>query len=204
MAFLRQGFGNRWNYWLQKLNVWYWFWMGKVITTVLLSCLLSRRCAVVVVSCSSRVLDGTGVEKLSVNLRLVRSWYDASSGVKVFHLLDRQTLPLSRDIISPGWHPHHSCNLTFGCTAITNATEDSWGEAASSNTCDSIIAKTSDPYYFFLTKWCFVVPIWIFNHHFYFAFLGHCFLCFVVLIFVILNLLLYLLILVEQKPKHLV
>lgn len=75
--------------------------MGKVVATVLLSCLLSGWCAVVVVSCSLRVLDGTRVEILSVDLRLVCSRDDASSGVRVLHLLNRKTLPLSCDVISP-------------------------------------------------------------------------------------------------------
>ena len=178
--------------------------MGKVVSTVLLSSLLSGRCAVVVVSCSLRILYDTRVKILSVYLRLVCSWDDASSGVWVFHLLNRKTLPLSCNVISPGWCPQHLCCLTFGCTASTDATWDSWGEAASANTCNSIIAETSDPDDFFFAERCFVEPLWIFNHHFYFAFFRHCFLRLVVFVFVVLNLLLHLLILVEQKPEHLV
>ena len=95
--------------------------------------------------------------------------------------------------------------MAISCTSITDATWDRWREAASTNTRDSIVAEASDPYDFLFTVSSLVVPLFIpFSLRIYFGFLGHCFLRLVIFVFVVLNLLLHLLILVEQKPEHFV
>ena len=95
--------------------------------------------------------------------------------------------------------------MALSGTTITDATWDRWREAARANTCDSIIAEASDPDDFLLTVGSLVVLLFIpFCLNIYFGFLRHCFLCLVVFVFVVLNLLLHLLILVEQQPEHLV
>jgi len=179
--------------------------MCKILLAMLLGCFLPRWGAVVF-SCSLGVLNITSFEEISVKLWLVCPRHYASPRIRVVHLLDRKTLPLESHIIISVGHPYHLWELALSCTTITDAAWDRWWcETARAHACDSIIAEASDPNVLLLTIGSLIVPF--FNSFYldiYFSLLYHFFFRFIVFVFVFLNLLLHFLVLVDQKPKHLV